>query len=426
MKARLTARVIRTLLFACLLLALSTSTIFASNEWKAVADAPGHFDMCSALAVLDDYIYALRGTVSQDFWRYDPIADVWKVLAPMPEVTNLYGGITLCATDKHIYAIPGGYRPNFWCYDPQTDSWTKKARTAWWASLEWGTSIVWTKGDFIYLHSRDVGLVQYNFSTDSWSKVADSPFPTWTGSTLVWTGGDDLYLNQGWASPSPEVGRGFARYSFSTGSWTTLTSSPKMIFAGMVWTQDDYIYARPAYDTDDFYRYLISEDKWEMVSKMPQPINPLTDFAPDFDLVFWKGCIYTAGGQDNAKFWSFCVGTPATIDINPNALNLKSKGWITVYIELPECYNVEDIDVSTILLNDTIPIDSEAPTQIGDYDSDGIPDLMVKFSRTEVLESISNAGLPSGRFGQVTLEVTGELSDETSFEGSDTIRVIGE
>ena len=34
----------------------------------------------------------------------------------------------------------------------------------------------------------------------------------------------------------------------------------------------------------------------------------------------------------------------AICDINPNKLNLKSKGrWITVYLELPENYDVNDI-----------------------------------------------------------------------------------
>ncbi|MBU2530855.1 MAG: hypothetical protein KKD35_07440, partial [Elusimicrobia bacterium] len=39
----------------------------------------------------------------------------------------------------------------------------------------------------------------------------------------------------------------------------------------------------------------------------------------------------------------------AKIDITPNTLNLKSKGnWITAYIELPQKYNVNDIDIASI------------------------------------------------------------------------------
>ena len=52
----------------------------------------------------------------------------------------------------------------------------------------------------------------------------------------------------------------------------------------------------------------------------------------------------------------------ASLRVNPNTLNLKSKGkWITAYIELPEGYSVENIDLSTVLLNNEIPAE-EKPT----------------------------------------------------------------
>jgi hypothetical protein len=107
----------------------------------------------------------------------------------------------------------------------------------------------------------------------------------------------------------------------------------------------------------------------------------------------------------------------AMVDIDPDTLNLNSKGkWITCYIELPEGYDVDDIDVSTIKLNDQVPAESH-PTGIGDEDDDGVPDLMVKFDR-EAVQEILQAG------DEVEITVTGELEDETPFEGSDTIRVI--
>ena len=107
----------------------------------------------------------------------------------------------------------------------------------------------------------------------------------------------------------------------------------------------------------------------------------------------------------------------ATIVIDPDTLNLNSKGkWITCYIELPGDYDVEDIDVSTIKLNDEVPAESR-PTGVGDCDDDGIAELMVKFDRSAVQE-ILEAG------DEVEITVTGELNDDTKFEGSDMIRLI--
>ncbi|MEM2704758.1 MAG: hypothetical protein QXR45_16555 [Candidatus Bathyarchaeia archaeon] len=119
---------------------------------------------------------------------------------------------------------------------------------------------------------------------------------------------------------------------------------------------------------------------------------------------------------------------PATINIDPDTLNLRSKGkWITVYVEFPEDYNVSDIDVSSILLNGSIPAESK-PVAIGDYDSDGIPDLMVKFKRAQVisyiLANVNLTELYEERFMTITLTITGKLKDGTSFQGSDIIRIV--
>jgi hypothetical protein len=107
----------------------------------------------------------------------------------------------------------------------------------------------------------------------------------------------------------------------------------------------------------------------------------------------------------------------ATIDFDPDTLNLKNKGrWITTYIELPEGYNVADIDVSTLLLKDLVPAELK-PASIGDEDNDGIIDLMAKFDRAAV-EGLLNVG------DEVEITVSGSLIDGPQFVGIDIIRVI--
>ncbi|NWF77845.1 MAG: Ig-like domain-containing protein [Chloroflexi bacterium] len=106
----------------------------------------------------------------------------------------------------------------------------------------------------------------------------------------------------------------------------------------------------------------------------------------------------------------------ARIDFDPDTLNLKTKDkYVTVYIELPPGYDVAKIDVSSIRLNGTVPALTK-PTNVGDYDSDGIPDLMVKFDRAAVKDLLTPGS-------QVEITVTGEVAG-IGFEGSDTIRVI--
>ena len=101
----------------------------------------------------------------------------------------------------------------------------------------------------------------------------------------------------------------------------------------------------------------------------------------------------------------------------PDTLNLKSKGrWVTSYIELPVGYDIDTIDLEGIRLNDQIPI-THKPIEIGDYDENGIPDLMVKFDRSAV-QSILGVG------EKVKITITGKLINGKPFEGRDIIRVI--
>ena len=109
----------------------------------------------------------------------------------------------------------------------------------------------------------------------------------------------------------------------------------------------------------------------------------------------------------------------ATVDIAQDCINLNTTGkWITAYIEFPANYNVSDIQVTTISLNDTIPAEHQ-PTSIGDYDNDGIPDFMVIFNRTKIVDWISPK---VATFANVTLTLVG-LSRTGVFIGSDIVKV---
>lgn len=110
---------------------------------------------------------------------------------------------------------------------------------------------------------------------------------------------------------------------------------------------------------------------------------------------------------------------PSTVDLNPGSLNLSSRGeLVTAYIELPEPFDVADIDTGAVVLrvNGNEFAAEPRPSKIEDYDEDGIPDLMVKFDR-QVLQSHLF-------LGDQLMTVTGELTGGLTFAGTDTINVI--
>ena len=112
----------------------------------------------------------------------------------------------------------------------------------------------------------------------------------------------------------------------------------------------------------------------------------------------------------------FALQTETVVDFDPDTLNLKSKGkFATVYIELPVDFDASEIDVFSLELNELVP-PLPKPVEIGDYDSDGINDLMVKFDREELIEVLEP--------GEQIIDLTGRLWDGRPIAGFDFIRVI--
>lgn len=114
----------------------------------------------------------------------------------------------------------------------------------------------------------------------------------------------------------------------------------------------------------------------------------------------------------------------AQVFIYPQTLNLKSHGnWVTCIILLPARINASGIDISSIRLNGSIAVESEAP--VCRFHSC----LVVKFSREAVIALISGSldskvSLNCEKSTHVTLTASGTLSSGFMFSGSDTIRVV--
>jgi len=107
----------------------------------------------------------------------------------------------------------------------------------------------------------------------------------------------------------------------------------------------------------------------------------------------------------------------ATVDIKPETLNLNMQGqWITAHIELPEGYNVSDIDPESILLENmfgAVRSNMEGRT------------LMVKFEADGVIDYLWILLLHMGGYrSHVDLTIKGQLRDGTQFAGMDTITIM--
>jgi len=119
-------------------------------------------------------------------------------------------------------------------------------------------------------------------------------------------------------------------------------------------------------------------------------------------------------------------GMPAQSDVSvafsPGVLNLADEEEsVTCHLELPEGYTPEDVDVTRLMLNETI-LAQRHSRRIGDYDEDGRPDLTVEFARPALVERLVSQSSEASE--EMELVVTGELVDGTPFRGTDMVRIV--
>jgi len=130
----------------------------------------------------------------------------------------------------------------------------------------------------------------------------------------------------------------------------------------------------------------------------------------------WPMCIWDDGERLMATQWALLTllkATPpyisevsATVRIEPEALNLNSNGTFTVFIYLPEGFNVADIEVSSLTCEGAAAVDATVSDKA----------LVAKFNRGD----LNNVG--SG--DEVALYIKGSLVGGATFEGNDVIKVI--
>ena len=119
-----------------LMLSLAAANQAHAGVWQRLADMPVPQNCLGATAVVDGQLYLMPQWAGFDVgivdtpYRYDPAADAWSPLAPIPVPRFVYG---TAAVDGRIYVI-GGTNTQIMLglstvhmYDPATDTWTRKA-----------------------------------------------------------------------------------------------------------------------------------------------------------------------------------------------------------------------------------------------------------------------------------------------------------
>ena len=136
------------------------------------------------------------------------------------------------------------------------------------------------------------------------------------------------------------------------------------------------------------------------------------------DLVAGVHCPYDVVGRPFANHVSILFnngGPRVSFGFHPNTLNLASKGpWITASLQPEKGFSAADIEVGSLRLNDAArAVDSGS---LGDQNHDGVPDLTVRFSRSEFERTLSVGD-------NVVVHVVGKVHGQT-FLTTGSLRVL--
>jgi N-acetylneuraminic acid mutarotase len=236
----------------------------ATDKWtkKKSMPRPAHH---AALAAANGKIYVSGGFVVpqdttipvgaawepiDDMWEYDPAADSWKTLAPLPgkrgaavavEVGGkiyVIGGVTTVEASKDPFFTffgPSRVLTTNDVYDPATNKWESRrpmtvARNHAFAGAVNGKIYVIggrTGHGFILSATNTDVVEEYNPVADLWS-VPKERMPTARSGGAWGTDGRRIYVAGGEVTTQGIVGafRAIEAYEPATNSWTTLPSMP--------------------------------------------------------------------------------------------------------------------------------------------------------------------------------------------------------
>ena len=148
------------------------------------------------------------------------------------------------------------------------------------------------------------------------------------------------------------------------------------------------------------------------------PLSQFPSYSPDGQKLAFSSARVT--GEEN--IWvlpleSAPCPVAMALNLEPNTFNLQSMAsWVTAFLEPPTPYRADEIDLASIRLQGSLPIAQNAPSEIGDHDGNGVQELMVKFSRSD-LELLLGSG------SSVSVSITGLVAGHC-FSGHDVVRII--
>jgi len=255
-------------------------------------------------------LYALKGSNTNEFWRFDPATQTWDTLPPMPRDSSgskAKDGCDLAYDPDHgaagcLWAIKGGGKPDFYAYDLAADSWHPKPRAMLqrgnYRPPKKGAGIVYVPGVggdgsvYCLMGNNTDNLYRYDIATNRWtdsvtiggSKAPILPVPSdplnhykrcRSGADIVFDGDSFIYVTRGASSLF------IYKYLVARDSWVdTLdnvslkgTREKRIKDGASMATLNKKLYLLKGGNTQEFWTYSTPLDSWVQLTDIPKAMR---------------------------------------------------------------------------------------------------------------------------------------------------------
>jgi len=228
------------ILLLLLSLFLNCPNITAQNTWSRKSDFP-HWRSNAVAFSIDNFGFVGTGSGSNgfenDIWRYDPESDIWLSFDTMPTVGRV--GAICFVINSNAYiggGVTNAFRNDadreFWKYDPHLNIWTRVADTPF-GTYSAETLTAFSIGDCGYAHGsfNDNNFYEYNSGLDTWTKKSNFP-GLGKMDQVGFTIGDKGYIGTGFGSNRNTTE--FWEYDPKLDKWTQMADFPGMARNGAI------------------------------------------------------------------------------------------------------------------------------------------------------------------------------------------------